>query len=217
MKSVLRASYGAELPAMADIAARARKLGTMHGAWPAWLAAGVADRQRGKLGPARQAVSLALEIAPGATPAHIEMVGLLLALGQSGQAVTHAERAVTLEGASPRALTILARALVAAGRREAGLEAATRALAMQPASEDLRALLDAIRRGSESEPSLGDRVRAAVAVLAAPVNRTSTSRRRSPFPRGRSSNRWRRRSRGRRSSPSTARGARPRPRAGCAA
>jgi tetratricopeptide (TPR) repeat protein len=163
VKSVLRASYSAEGSAMADVAARARKLGTMHGAWPAWLAAGIADRQRGKLGAAREAVTLALEIAPGATPAHIEMVGLLLALGEPDKAVTHAERTVALEGSSPRALKILAKALMAAGRREAGLDAATRAMAMQPGDEDLRALLTTMRHRPDKEPSVGDRLRAAFA------------------------------------------------------
>jgi tetratricopeptide (TPR) repeat protein len=148
---------------MADVAARARKLGTMHGAWPAWLAAGIADRHRGKLSAAREAVSVALEIAPGATPAHIEMVGLLLGLGEPDLAVTHAERAIGLEGSSPRALKILAKALMAAGRREAGLDAVTRALAMQPGDEELRALLTAIRQRTDAEPTLGERVRAAFA------------------------------------------------------
>jgi tetratricopeptide (TPR) repeat protein len=163
VKSVLRAAYSAQGSAMADVAARARKLGTMHGAWPAWLAAGVADRHRGKLSAAREAVTLALEIAPGATPAHIEMVGLLIALGEPGQAVTHAERTIALEGSSPRALKILAKALLAAGRREAGLDAATRALALQPGDEEVRAVLTALRHPPETEPTLGFRVRDALA------------------------------------------------------
>ncbi len=91
------------------------------------------------------------------------MVGLLLALGEPDKAVTHAERTVALEGSSPRALKILAKALMAAGRREAGLDAVTRALAMQPGDEDLRALLTAMRHRPDKEPSVGDRLRAAFA------------------------------------------------------
>jgi tetratricopeptide (TPR) repeat protein len=158
VKSVLRASYTASPSALGDVAVRARKLGTMHGAWPAWLAAGIADRQRGRWVAARDAVTIALEIAPGATPAHLEMVGLLLALGDPARAVTHAERAIALEGASPRALKILARALVAAGRKVAGLEAVNRALALQPGDEDLHALVAELRR-VEAEPTASAKVR----------------------------------------------------------
>jgi tetratricopeptide (TPR) repeat protein len=161
VKSVLRASYTAAPAVLADVAARARKLGTMHGAWPAWLAAGIAERQRGRWAAARDALTIALEIAPGATPAHLEMVGLLVSLGEPARAVSHAERAIALEGPSPRALKILARALVAAGRRTAGLEAASRALAMQPGDEDLHALLAELGR-ADARPSWTAKLRAAL-------------------------------------------------------
>jgi tetratricopeptide (TPR) repeat protein len=158
VKSVLRAAYTAPPSALADVSARARKLGTVHGAWPAWLAAGVADRQRGRWAAARAAVSVALEIAPGATPAHLEMVGVLIALDEPETAVHHGERAIALEGASPRALKILARALVAAGRRPAALEAARRALAIQPGDDELRALVSDLEH-PESPTALSDWIR----------------------------------------------------------
>jgi tetratricopeptide (TPR) repeat protein len=152
VKSVLRASYHASPSDLVDVAARARKLGTMHGAWPAWLAAGIAERLRGRWAAARDALSTALELAPGATPAHLEMVSVLVAMGEPSLAVSHAERAISLEGASPRALTILSKALVAAGRRPAALEAAKRALAIQPEDEDVRALVASLRQ-AEPEPA----------------------------------------------------------------
>jgi tetratricopeptide (TPR) repeat protein len=159
VKSVLRASHSAATSELPDVAARAKKLGTMHGAWPAWLAAGIAERQRGRWAAARDAIAIALEIAPGATPAHLEMVGLLLALGEPAKAVLHAERAIALEGASPRTLKILARALVAAGRRAAGLDAAIRALALLPADPDLQALVVELRRAAD-EPTVGAKISA---------------------------------------------------------
>jgi tetratricopeptide (TPR) repeat protein len=159
VKSVLRASYTASPAELGDVSARARKLGTMHGSWTAWLAAGVADRHRGRLAAARQALEVALEIAPGATPVHFEMVGVRVALGEGAAAASHAERAIALEGESPRALRILARALAAAGRRSAAIEAATRGLAMQPADEELRAFMSELRQGG-GEPGLVAKMRA---------------------------------------------------------
>jgi tetratricopeptide (TPR) repeat protein len=147
VKSVLRAAHTADPSALADVVARARKLGTVHGAWAAWLAAAVGERRRGRSASAREAAAVALEVAPGATPAHLEMVGILCALGEADKAVAHAEHAIALEGPSPRALKILARAQVAAGRRSEALETASRALAMQPDDDDLRALAGELRRG----------------------------------------------------------------------
>jgi tetratricopeptide (TPR) repeat protein len=159
VKSVLRAALGAAPSAMADVSARARKLGTMHAVWTAWLAAGIADRKRGKLAAAREAFEVALEIAAGATPVHLELSGLLVALGEASKAVSHAERALTLEGESPRALKVLARSLVAAGRRIDALRASARALEMQPNDAELRQVV-ALLRGSHIEGSWGTRVRA---------------------------------------------------------
>jgi predicted Zn-dependent protease len=159
VKSVLRASYTASPAALADVSARARKLGTMHGAWTAWLAAGVADRHRGKLAAAREAIEVALEIAPGATPAHLELAGVLIALGEPEKAVSHVERAIALEGESPRAIRIFARALVAAGRRSTAIEALRRGLALDPKDEELRTILAELRSGA-GDPGIGARLRA---------------------------------------------------------
>ncbi len=146
VQSVLRASLSATGAGLGDVAARARKLGTMHGAWPAWLAAGIADRKRSRWTAARDALAVALETAPGASPAHFEMAGVLMGMGHTGQAVTHAEQAVAIEGGSARALKVLARALLADGQRAASLEAAHRALALRPGDDDLRASIDEMLR-----------------------------------------------------------------------
>jgi tetratricopeptide (TPR) repeat protein len=155
VRSVLRAAHGAPPSSLSEVSARARKLGTMHGAWSAWLAAGVADRRRGRLEAARQALEVALEMAPGATPAHLEMAGLMVALGDPRGGVSHAERAIVLEGESPRALEALARALGAAGDRPRALAAATRALAMRPDDEGLRSLVDGLRQAGEAPKASG--------------------------------------------------------------
>jgi len=149
IQSVMRAANTASLDDLAEVSARARSLAKAHGSWSGWFAKAVADRRRGLWIGARAALEAALEIAPGATPAHLEMVTVMLALHDPAGAVAHAERAVALEGESPRTLGDLARALVAKGRLAEARAAANRALAMQPEDEDLRALAARIHQAGE--------------------------------------------------------------------
>jgi tetratricopeptide (TPR) repeat protein len=140
VRSALRAAYHAAPEDLADVAARARRLATIHGAWPGWLAAAVADRRRERWIAARGALDVALELAPGATPVHLEMATVLLALQDAPGAVEHAERALALEGDGARALSVLAQALAGAGRTHEARRAAARASAMQPDAADIKAL-----------------------------------------------------------------------------
>ena len=110
VQSVLRAAQSASLEDLADVAARARSIATLHGSWPAWVAAAVAHRRLGRWTAARAALEVAVEIAPGAALAHVELAEALLALGDLAGAIEHAERARSLEGESPRATAVLAKA-----------------------------------------------------------------------------------------------------------
>ena len=148
VRSVLRAAQTATREHLADVAARARRLATLHGTWAAWLAAAVAERRRERWAAARGALDVALELAPGATAAHLEMTGVLLALEDAAGAVEHAERALALEGEGQRSLLVLARALVAAGRLDEARQAAARASALQPESEEVKAVLAELHRGN---------------------------------------------------------------------
>ena len=148
LRSVLRASQSAESGDLGEVAARARRLATLHSAWPAWLAAAVAERRQGRWSAARGALEVALELAPGATAVHLEMANVLMALEDPARAVVHAERALTLEGDGPRALSMLARALAAAGRKPEARDAALRALALQPHADDVKALLEELTKGA---------------------------------------------------------------------
>ncbi len=150
IESVLRAAVGASLESLADVAARARRLATVHGAWSGWLAAAVAERRRGRLAAARGALQVALEAAPGATPVHLEMAGVLVALDDASGALSHAERALALGGDTPRALGTLAGALVAVGREVQAREVLSRALRIHPYDEELQAL--AARQGEQRAP-----------------------------------------------------------------
>jgi tetratricopeptide (TPR) repeat protein len=146
LRSVLRAAQGAALADLPEVVARARRLATLHDAWPGWLAAAIADRRRQRWTSARAALDLALELASGATTAHLEMVNVLLALGDAQGAVDHAQRAVALEGENPASLSMLARAMAAAGNVHDAREAAARALAMRPQADDLRELVNELNK-----------------------------------------------------------------------
>ncbi|MGA7122011.1 MAG: tetratricopeptide repeat protein [Polyangiaceae bacterium] len=157
LRSVLRAAQSADSEHLGEVAARARRLATLHSAWPGWLAAAVAERRRERWSAARGALGVALELAPGATAAHLEMTNVLMALDDPAGAVVHAERALALEGDGPRALSMLARALAATGRKPEARDAAMRALALQPQAEDVKALLAELSKNA-SERGWGARV-----------------------------------------------------------
>jgi tetratricopeptide (TPR) repeat protein len=171
VRSVLRAAQSATIDQLSDIAARARSIATLYSAWPGWLAAAVAERRQQRWVAARGALDVALELAPGATAAHLEMTGVLLALDDASGALVHAERAIALEGDEARALSALARALSASGRPHDARRAAIRAQWLSPESRDVEALLADIARapirGGE-KPGLGARLRAVWSKWTAP-------------------------------------------------
>jgi predicted Zn-dependent protease len=103
---------------LAEVAARARRMATLHALWPAWVAAAMADRRRGALAAARSSLQAALDIAPGASVAHVELAEVLLELGDAAGAELHARRATEVEGETPRALEILTKAQQAQGRTD---------------------------------------------------------------------------------------------------
>ncbi len=152
--SVLRAAYQAASPDVETIAARARSLATTHDAWHAWFALGIAERRRERWRAARDAFGEAIRIAPGCTPAHMEIVAAHVALGDSDRALEHARRACSLEGESARTLAVLATALLAAGKREEASSAIDRALTLDATDEANRALAERIRAGRSSSSTL---------------------------------------------------------------
>jgi len=145
--SVLRAAYQAAAEDLETIAARAKSLASTHNAWHAWFALGIAERRRERWRPARDAFTQAIEIAPGCTPAHMEIVAAHVALGDSEPALRHAKRASELEGESARTLAVLATALLAAGQRDEATSAIDRALSLDATDEANRALAERIRAG----------------------------------------------------------------------
>jgi tetratricopeptide (TPR) repeat protein len=160
LQSILRAAHAASLDDLVEVSARARRLAMTHGAWSGWLAAAVADRRCERWNSACVALERALEMAPGATPAHLEMANVLLAVHDARRALLHAKRAIALEGESPRTLSVLSRALAEAGKSAEARAAATRALSMQPDDEDLKILAAHLGR-HEGQDGWGTKLREA--------------------------------------------------------
>jgi tetratricopeptide (TPR) repeat protein len=152
LESVLRAANSAPLDTLSEVAARARRLATVHASWSGWLAAAVAERRRERWAAARGVLEVALESAPGAVLLHIELAEVLLALDDPAGALSHAEHALELEGDLPRAIAAVARALIAGGRNDKAREVLARALQAYPADATLRTIARGLRPPRATRP-----------------------------------------------------------------
>ncbi|MBS2015350.1 MAG: tetratricopeptide repeat protein [Deltaproteobacteria bacterium] len=148
--AILRAAYQAPLEDLDTISSRARGLALVHNTWCAWFAIGIAERRLERWRSARDAFREALRVAPGCTPAHMEIVGAHVALGEPGAALEHARKACELDGDTARTLAVLATALLAAGSRDEAASTIERALALDATDEANRALAERIRSGRPS-------------------------------------------------------------------
>jgi tetratricopeptide (TPR) repeat protein len=142
VRAVLRAAQSAAPHELLDVAARARRLATAHSSWPAWVGSAQAQRRLERWTAAREALEAAIELAPGASVAHVDLAEALLALGDAPAAVARALQATALEGENPRTLSVLARALAAAGRSTDARDTARKALMLQPDNAAMRALFE---------------------------------------------------------------------------
>lgn len=145
---------------LAQLTARARTLAGHHDVWPAHFALGATERRRERWAEAREALEAAVRQSPGATPAHLELVAVHVALGSAEKALEHADRACALEGETARTLAVRATALLAASKHADARATIDRALALD-ASEANRAIEERIRKSSEP-PSAFARLRMAL-------------------------------------------------------
>jgi tetratricopeptide (TPR) repeat protein len=152
--SILRAGYSASGSDLEGLSARARSLATMHAVWSTWFTVGIVERRRERWRAAREAFERAVTLAPGSTPAHVELVGACVALGDSASALLHAERVCALDGQTPRTLSVLATALLAGGKREEAEVIISQALRLDPSDASNVALAERIRERPQPPPGL---------------------------------------------------------------
>lgn len=149
LEDVVRAVFSPDDAAdLAALTARAKTLAVANDIWTAHFALGMAERRRERWQEARAALEAAVERSPGATPAHLELVAVHVALGSAQKALEHADRACALEGETAKTLAVRATALLAASRHADARETIDRALALD-ASDANRALSERIRKSSE--------------------------------------------------------------------
>ncbi len=149
LENVVRAAHSpTDDDDLAALSARAQTLALDNDVWTAHFALGMAERRRERWQEARAALEIAVQKSPGATPAHIELVAVHVALGSAQKALEHADRACALEGETARTLAVRATALLAASRHADARETIDRALALD-ASDANRALSDRIRANAE--------------------------------------------------------------------
>ena len=149
VEAVLRAAIMVAGSDLDDVAARARRLAILHGGWPAWLAATIAERRAGRWEAARFAAEAALQVAPGSPPVHAELVTILLALRNPSGALRHAKQLLALEGENAKTLTLLARAMHASGDGAGARIVIGKALAQNPADEAALHLLKELATAPE--------------------------------------------------------------------
>jgi tetratricopeptide (TPR) repeat protein len=138
--ATLLAARNAPAAELESVIARARGLLHEHGAWTAAFAVAVAEGRAGHVQSARDALLRVLEIAPGCLPAHAELVGMCIRLGDGAAALTHAEALHMAEGDSPRTLLLLSRAKHAAGLEVEARALAARVLSLDPTNEEAKVL-----------------------------------------------------------------------------
>ncbi len=136
--ATVRAAEQAPVDALEKVAMRARRLAAAHGTWTAYLAAGMAERRRGRPETARDDLELGLLASPGASPIHAELARVLSRLGRGAEALAHAQRARNLEGESPRVAVALVESLAALNRTDEAEALHTRAKALFPDDAALR-------------------------------------------------------------------------------
>jgi Flp pilus assembly protein TadD len=117
LESLVRAVATASEGSLGDVVGRARRLATEQGSWRGWMVVAIAEARRRRWNESRASLRIALEIAPGAAPAHLEMARVLLAMGRVDEARVHVQTAIACDGPSPRALELFSLAAAPASQR----------------------------------------------------------------------------------------------------
>ncbi|MCA9590592.1 MAG: hypothetical protein KC657_35065, partial [Myxococcales bacterium] len=146
VEAVLRASYTVPADDLETLCTRARGLAASSDAWVAHVATGIIERRLERWARARASFEAALARSPACVAAHMEIVGVCVAMDDAEHALKHARRAVMIEGETARTLAVLATALLCAGLRDEAKQAIDAALALDASDEANRALAERIRQ-----------------------------------------------------------------------
>ncbi len=142
---ILRAAGSASESELASLAARARRLSESSATWVAAFALGVVHRRQKQWARAERALDEALRRSPGCPPVLVELVAVCVGKGDGDRAVGHATQAIKLAGENAKTLSVMAAALLCAGRKEDAEATIDRALALEPANPENQALSEKIR------------------------------------------------------------------------
>jgi tetratricopeptide (TPR) repeat protein len=148
VEAVLRAAYSVPAEDLETLCTRARGLAASSDAWVAHVATGIVERRLERWARARASFEAALARSPACVAAHMEIVGVCVAMDDAEHALKHARRAVMIEGETARTLAVLATAMLCAGMRDEAKQAIDAALELDASDEANRALAERIRQSN---------------------------------------------------------------------
>ncbi len=143
--AILRAAGSASESDLSSLASRARRLSESSPTWVSAFALGVVHRKQEQWARAEEALNEALRRSPGCPPVLVELVSVCVGLREGERAMEHAAHAIKLAGENAKTLSVMAAALLCAGRQEDAEKTIDRALALEPKNPENQALSEKIR------------------------------------------------------------------------
>ncbi len=153
VEAILRAAGSASESDLSSLASRARRLSEASPTWVSAFALGVVHRKQEQWARAEEALNEALRRSPGCPPVLVELVSVCVGLREGERAIEHATHAIKLAGENAKTLSVMAAALLCAGRQEDAEKTIDRALAIEPANPENQALSEKIRTPPVSKRS----------------------------------------------------------------
>ena len=145
VEAILRAAGSASASDLSSLSARARRLSEASPTWVSAFALGVVHKQQQQWARAEEALNEALRRSPGCPPVLVELVAVCVGQGAGDRAIDHATSAIKLAGENAKTLSVMAAALLCAGRQDDAEKTIDRALALEPANPENQALSEKIR------------------------------------------------------------------------
>jgi tetratricopeptide (TPR) repeat protein len=151
--ALLRAAHEASKADLGTIALRAHKFCLLYeNLWTPHFAMGVAELRGERFQSASRALEAAVQAAPGALPAWVQLCHARIGLSDSRSAIDAGKRAIALGVDTGIAQVALAEAYLFAGERDEARRVLMSALELEPQNEVLRALLARIELVASPKP-----------------------------------------------------------------